>query len=299
MNRDIGSWRFGHAARWARLRSPGELAIVRERFLSPRGPGLLKKVGLACLFLILGMSGCLYSLAAEPGRDAQLKVAVGAPYPPFAEHDAEGNLIGFDVDMAEALCRELGKRCEVRSLGFESILPALASGEIDFAVAGMAASEERKRYVDFTDRYYRSRSIFIEKPGSVGMVTADSIKGLRVGTQTGTAQEEHLREEYGDLITIITSDSFDEILQMLKQGELDLVLVDGLPGYAYLKADLGNGLETVGEAVSSKSVPDWACIAVSKKRPGLRDALNKAIESLRRSGEYGRINRKYFDFTIY
>lgn len=253
-----------------------------------------KNILIICVFFLAALSPAMAAAASPP-----LKVAVGGPYPPFAEFDKEGNLFGFDVDIANALCKELQRPCIVRSWVFEEILPALVSGEIDFAVAGMANNEERKKYVDFTERYYRSRSIFIERPGNVREITPDSIHGLRVGTQAGTAQEQYLHEQYGNSITIVALETFDAVMAMLKQGKLDLILIDGLAGYAYLKSPEGQGLETVGEALSSKKLPDWACIAVSKKQPGLREALNNAIKNIKRNGEYGRINRKYFDFLIY
>lgn len=276
-----------------RLFSTGnELTLCRNIVT---GGAMCKKIILVVSLFFLGVVIPGSASAAQP----PLRVAVGGPYPPFAEFDKEGNLFGFDVDMANALCKELKRTCNIHSWVFEDIVPALATGELDFAVAGMANSEERKKFVDFTERYYRSRSVFIERPGSIKEVTPETIKGLRVGTQTGTAQEQFLREHYGGTITIITLESFEEIMAMLKRGELDLILIDGLPGYAYLKSQAGHGLETVGEAIHSKLLPDWACIAVSRKQPGLKDALNKAIQNLRRNGEYGRINRKYFDFTIY
>lgn len=228
-----------------------------------------------------------------------LRVAVDVPYPPFAEEDKDGNLYGFDVDIAHALCKELGRTCDVRKVPFDEIIPSIVEGKIDIAVAGMGASEERKKLVDFTERYFRSLSIFIERAGTLPGISPDTLKGLKVGAQVDTLQADYLRKSYGDSIILVTASSHDELFHMLKDKRVDLILVDGLPGYARLKSDLGDGLETVGEPVDSGSVMDWASIAVSKKQPELREAVNEAIQTLRRNGEYGRINRKYFDFNIY
>lgn len=252
---------------------------------------LFISVFLICTFCLINVS----SAATAP----VLRVAVDAPYPPFAEYDKSGALVGFDVDFAHALCKELGRTCEVKAVPFDAILPAIAAGEIDIAVAGMGASEERKQLVDFTDRYFRSLSIFIEKEGTLRALTPDTIKGKRVGAQQGTLQAGYLEKTYGDTVTLMTRESYDEIFLMLNNNELDLVFIDGLPGYTYLKSDMGVGLETIGEPVDSGGVMDWASIAVSKQQPALREAINAAIQQLRRSGEYGRINRKYFDFNIY
>ena len=237
-----------------------------------------------------------HSTALGKDEHPPLRVAVDAPYPPFAMVDKRGNLSGFDVDIANALCAELKRTCVIKSVPFDRILPAIVAGEYDIAIAGMGVTPERQQLVDFTDRYFRSLSIFIEKKGTVP--PAD-FKGMRIGAQSGTLQEEYLRKNFGDSITLVTKTSHEEALRMLKNGQLDLVLVDGLPGYAYLKSEDGDGLETVEAPVVSSDIQDSSCIAVSKKQPELRDAINKAIQSLRRSGEYGRINRKYFDFNIY
>lgn len=250
------------------------------------------------LFIFI-MALALYCSGAAAADKPVLRVAVDAPYPPFAMVDEEGRLTGFDVDIALALCKEMKRECEVKAIPFDSLLPEIVAGTIDIAVAGMGASEERSKLVDFTERYFRSLSVFIERAGTLKELTPESIKGLHVGTQEDTLQSSYLQKTYGDNITLVTVASYTEIFSMLKKGEVDLVLVDGLPGYNYLKSEDGAGLETIGEPIESGSVMDWASIAVSKTQPGLRDALNAAIQAIRRNGEYGKINRKYFDFNIY
>lgn len=251
-------------------------------------------IALYCLVL-----GTVCLPAAVFAAPPVLRVAVDAPYPPFAMRDAQGNLTGFDVDIAHALCKELNRTCDVRAVPFDDIIPKIVEGKIDVAVAGMGASEERKKLVDFTDRYFRSLSIFLEREGTVKDLAPETLKGLRVGAQEGTLQAAYLRTAFGDNIVLVTVPSHDEVYALLKKGEVDLILVDGLPGYTFLKSPEGMGIEAIGEAVESGGIMDWASIAVSKKQPELREAINKAIQTLRRNGEYGKINRKYFDFNVY
>jgi ABC-type amino acid transport substrate-binding protein len=228
-----------------------------------------------------------------------LRVAVGVPYPPFAEYDKSGALVGFDVDIARALCKQTGQDCAIVPMSFQEITPALASGDIDLAVAGMGVTEARKHYMDFTDRYYRSLSIYLEVPGTNKDMSPKAMKGKRIGAQNGTLQERYLRQTYGAAITVVVCEDIANLMKMLRKGSLDLALVDGLAGYAYLKSHLGAALETVGKPIDPNLIAGWACIAVSKKRTGLREKLNQAIQTLRRNGEYDRINRRYFDFTVY
>ncbi len=231
--------------------------------------------------------------------EAPLRVAVSGPYPPFAQTDDAGNVFGFDVDIAYAVCKEINRECVVENVQFDDIIPMLVDGRLDFAVAGMGATEERKKLIDFTERYYRSMSIFIERNGTVESITPQTLKGKRVGAQAGSVQAGYLEKTYGDAINLVTTAAYEELFIMLKKGEVDLVLSDGLPGYAYLTSEEGEGLETIGDPIEPGGHMGISYIAVPKNRPELRDSLSRAIGSLRRSGEYDKINRKYFDFIIY
>jgi ABC-type amino acid transport substrate-binding protein len=257
----------------------------------------MAKIAISICVLTLYIS--FASAAFSPNSDAPLKVAVGVPYPPFAEYDNSGALVGFDVDIARALCKQIDIDCAIVPMPFPEITPALAAGTVDVAVAGMGVTEERKQYMDFTDRYYRSLSIFLERPGTNPDMSPKGMKGKRVGVQRATLQERYLRQTYGKAVTVVVRDDIGAIMDMLRGGALDLALVDGLPGYAYLKSPQGAGLETVGKPIDPGLIPGWSCIAVGKKHKGLKERINEAIQSLRRNGEYDRINRRYFDFTVY
>lgn len=252
---------------------------------------------LACVLM------CVASLApahAAKANEQPLRIAVDVPYPPFAFVDAAGNLAGFDIEIAQALCAEMRRACEIVPYNFESIIPDIAAGKLDLGMAGMGATEERRKLVDFTERYFRSLSIFVEKPGTVVDIKPENLKGLRIATQTGTLQDTYLREQYAHHeVVLVPAAGFDEVMEMIKDGRADLALIDGLAGYDYLKSDKGADLETVGNPISASEVQDAACIAIAKNRPALRAALNEAIQAIRRNGEYGKINRKYFDFNVY
>lgn len=249
---------------------------------------------LFCLFCVL--SGANVQAQSE---QATLRIAVDAPYPPFAEYDEKGVLTGFDVEISQAICKELNKVCDIRAVPFDSIIPEIIAGNLDMGVAGMGATEERKQLVDFTERYFRCRSVFIEQPGTFSEITPATVTGKSIAVQSGTLQEAYLREHFGNVATIVTVNDFNESMALLQENTVDLVLADGLPTYAYLKTEEGQSLEIIGEAVDADGIMDNASIAVSKDNPELREAINKALEAMRRNGEYGRINRKYFDFNVY
>ncbi len=259
----------------------------------------MRKIFFFLAFLVQLLALPTFSQAGQ----APLRVAVDSPYPPFAFENENGELTGFDVDVARALCAQLKRECSIVDFDFDEIIPAIVEGKLDIAIAGMGATEERRKLVDFTDSYFRSHSIFVEKHGNIstpdGKMTIQTLKGKKVGAQAGTLQEQYLRDTYGDAITIIAAESSDAAFDDLKKGATDILLLDGLAGYSYLKSPEGNGLETIGDPINPTGDGVFSRIVVSKKLPELREALNKGIKTLRRNGEYGKINRKYFDFDIY
>jgi ABC-type amino acid transport substrate-binding protein len=244
------------------------------------------------LSLSLVLTFCMPSLAAEQ----ILRVGVDAPYPPFAYHDpATGKLTGFDVDIAEAVCRGIGRQCDIQVVPFDRIIPSIVEGGLDIGVAGMAKKPEREKLVLFSEKYFRSSSIFIEIPGT-NTVSKEGLKGKRIAVQNQTTQEDYLRETYGDVAEIVTYTSFEDLMTALRENKVNIAFIDGLPGYHYLKSEKGQGLDLVGEPVKLGS---GSCIVLHKSLVKERDAINQAILDLRSSGEYDKINRKYFEFNIY
>lgn len=233
------------------------------------------------------------SMAAET-----LRIAIDVPYPPFTFRNEQGVLTGFDIDITNALCTEIKRECVFVEMPFDKILAAIVAGDADISIAGIGDTPERRALVDFTGRYFRSNSVFIEKPGTVTGVTPAELKGKRIGVQASTMQEKHVRDVYQDSICV-AQEHVETIFEDLRQGRTDVLLIDGLPGYEYLKSPAGEGLETVGPPIREGVLVSDAAIAVAKRLPEVRQALDEAIQSIRRNGEYARINRKYFDFNVY
>ncbi len=240
----------------------------------------------------------LFTSGVANAAQETLRVGVEIPYPPFAYYDANGVLTGFDIEIATALCAELGRKCEFKHFEFDNLLPALAANDSDMVVAGLAPTEERKKLVDFTDKYFRSHSIFIERAGAATRTTPEMLAGKKIGVQQGTTQSKYLEKFYPQSI-VAQFENFDDTADALIAGELTLMLVDGLAGYELLKSKKGSGLELAGDPISSDLLIAASHIAVRKGNDKLRESLNEAIRQIREKGVYGKINRKYFDFNVY
>lgn len=242
------------------------------------------------LFLLFAILLCAAPVFGSP----PLRVAVDSPYPPFAYTDeSTGKLTGFDVDMAEALCRQLKRQCVIRAVPFDDIIPEIVAGNIDLGVAGMVRTPEREKSVIFTEKYFRTNTIFI---GLSEKHWDKTIRNRSIAVQTATNLEEYLMKEYAASNRIVPMKNTEEIYAAINAGKVDLGFVDGLPAFTYLRTEEGSGLEMVGEPVS---IDEGSCVALHPSLKDVRDALNDAIRALRASGEYQTINRKYFPVSVY
>jgi ABC-type amino acid transport substrate-binding protein len=247
--------------------------------------------------LLLWLAIFVFTSSAAWAQDKVYKFAVDTYYPPFSYTDEKtGELGGFDVDIAKAVCGKLGIKCEVVAVPFDEIIPQVQSGRLDVGCAGFAYTEERAKLIIYTTKYFRSSSLFLELPGTFDGITPETVNGKKVAVQAGTNQEDYLRRTYGDIIEIVPVKGFDDITKGVSDKTYDLGFIDGLPGYHYLKSDEGLNLDIVGDPVH---LDDGSCMVLQKGQEDLRDRINKAIEDLRLSGEYDAINIKYFEFNVY
>ena len=200
------------------------------------------------------------------------------------------------ADMAEALCRQINARCEFVIEPFDDLLQKMISGGLDVMIAGLAALPERRQYMEFTEPYYRSSTIYIGRPGLP--VTKEGLRGKRLGAQTGSMQLDILKKEWSDVATVVEA-PFADLFGMLARGEVDVVLADALACYDFLKSRAGKDFGMVGDPLQINDVLSLARIGVRKGDRELTASLNKALMTMRVNGEYNHITRKYFPFNIY
>ena len=231
-------------------------------------------------------------------EDRVYKVAVEDNYKPFAYTDQTGQLRGFDVDVAQAVCGRLRISCEILPLPFNEIIPGVQAGKVDIGAAGFAYTEERATKVIYTNRYYRSSSLFIGLSGhTISDLAPASLQGKKVAVQSATSQEAYLRRAYGDKIQVAPVADLDNVLKAVTDQMADLGFVDGLAIYEHMKSDEGASLDFIGDPVYIDDGSSFMILA--KGAEGLRDRINRAIDEIRANGEYDRINNKYFDFNVY
>ena len=242
------------------------------------------------------------AFAASMATAEMKKVRIGTEgaYPPFNSFDSDKNLVGFDIDIAKALCDKMKADCEFVAQDWDGIIPALLANKYDAIIASMSITEERMKKVDFTDKYYDTPARFIAPKGSgVTDISPGALKGKILAAQSSTTHATYLEDMYKDS-EIKLYKTQDEANLDLVAGRADLVLADSIVLLEWMKTKEGACCEFVGEDVKSeKHFGKGAGIAVRKDDGELKAALNKALADIIADGTYKKINEKYFPFSIY
>src|SRR5690625_4192523 len=198
-----------------------------------------------------------------------------------------GELIGFDIDLINALAEEAGIEIEFGVLEFDGIVAGVSSGRFDIAIAGMTITEEREKSIDFTQPYYEAGLILAVLDGNEDIKSIDDVEGKVVATRTGSTSEKYLKEE-----TDANVEAFPQIIegyQNVLAGRADAVLYD-LPNVLfYSEKEADNKLVTVGEKLTGE---DYG-IAFPKDSE-LRDQFNDALQTLKENGTYDDIYEEWF-----
>ncbi len=236
-------------------------------------------------------------IASGGGAFAQnINICVEGAYPPFSSTEASGEVVGFDIDIANALVNEMGMSATMVKTDWDGIIPALLEGKCDAIIASMSITDERKQVIDFSDKYYNSPAQFI---GAGGM-GEDMLEGKVVGVQRGTIHQDFMEGEFPN-VELRLYGSQDEVYLDLAAGRIDAAMGDAIAmDDGFLKTDAGAGFAFFGPAYSiPKYHGEGAGVGVRQGEEELRDAFSAAILAIRASGEYAAINDKYFDIDIY
>lgn len=227
-----------------------------------------------------------------------LTIATEGAYPPFNYVDSQNQLHGFDVDIANALCKEMAVQCTLVAQDWDGMIPALLAKRYDAIVASMVATEERKKKVAFTNRYYTTQlAIAVEKGSTLESVAPESFKGLVVGAQVASTQATYAEDVLGKAgASVKLYPTQDDANMDLANGRLDAVINDKFPMLEWLGKNGEACCKWLGEAAGTE---DPVAIAVRQDDNALRKKLNAALASIIENGTYGEIEKRYFSKSIY
>ena len=229
----------------------------------------------------------------DDGVPDPLRIGSEGAYPPFNVIDPSGQLKGFDIDIALALCERLKVECKLVAQDWDGIIPALLAGKYDAIVASMSITAERKKVVGFTDKYYSNKVRFVAAKD--GGFDPGKLAGKAIGAQRATIAASWLEKNAGGAKVKLYDTQTNAYLDLAAR-RLDAIFADGLVLHEWLKTKAGAGFQLVGKAYE---LDDGIGIAVRKEDDALRQRLNAALAAILADGTYKKINARYFPFSIY
>ncbi|GAD80166.1 ABC transporter substrate-binding protein [Vibrio ezurae] len=241
------------------------------------------------------------SLCSANVMAKQVRLASDFTYAPFNYKNADGKPVGFDIEIAEALCTEAKLDCTWVSQSWDSLIPSLLARKSDVIMASMRITAERKKHVLFTNKYYQTPARFVAKTDSNISIDEQGLKGKTIGVQQGTIHDRYVTEKFGKIATIKRYSGQDEVYLDMQNGRLDVTFgnADQLL-LAFLDKEAGKGFEFKGKAVTDKAyIGEGTALALRKQDKALAEKFNKAIAAIRANGTYDKIASKYFNFDIY
>ena len=243
--------------------------------------------GLKILAALAALSLCGTVASAQT-----LTIATEGAYPPFNTTTADGELTGFDVDIAKALCEEMGRECEIVAQDWDGIIPGLVQEKYDAIVASMSITEERLQTIDFTDPYYSNYLALVAKDG--GSMSMGDVEGKTVGAQRSTVASQWAEDEFGRRGDVKLYDTQTAAYGDLTAGRIDVLVSDYLPVAEWLADNPDYAL--IGEKID---IHDKIGIGIRKGEDELKQALNAALQAIRDNGRYKEINDQYFPVDIF
>lgn len=248
-----------------------------------------------------------------------LRIATEGAYPPYNSVDSSGHLVGFEIDLANELCRRMQVECKIVAQNWDGIIPGLEAGKYDAVMAGMSITEERRRAVDFSDPYSNTAGYFLVPKNSLLLqidfgvdrvdVTEideaeqtainrlrDALKGKQVGVQVATTYVNFLDRYLGDVATIRRYDMQDQMALDLAAGRIDTALADQLAWQPFLDSDAGQNASLVAPGFTGGLFGPGTGIAVRRNAAVLTDAFNRALTSMKEDGSLAQLASQWFGF---
>ncbi len=213
-----------------------------------------------------------------------LIMATNAEFAPYEYHDGN-DIVGIDVEIAKAICEDMGATLSITDIAFDSIIPEVQSGKADFAAAGMTVTEDRKTQVDFSDSYATGvQSVIVPEDSEIASL--DDLNGKQIGVQQGTTGDLYSTDDFGEDSIQRFSKGADAV-QALSTGKIDAVIIDNKPAQVFVSENEGLKI------LETPYAEEHYAIAVKKDNTELLDAINASIASLKESGKLDEIVAKY------
>lgn len=239
--------------------------------------------------------------AEQPAKRVVIRFLTDSDFPPFNFYDEEGLLVGFNVDLARAICLELATSCDIKARPWEELFIGLNKGEADAVIAAHKVTAAAAANADFTDRYFQTPGRFAgPKASQDDDISPAGLDGKRIAVARGSAHEAYLKTFFRDS-PLALFENADQAREALAAGKADYVFDDGISLAFWLNGTLSRQCCEMkgGPYLEPKFFGDGIAIAVPKGDPEVRRLLNDALKRVRTSGRFEELVQRYFPVRIY
>ena len=235
---------------------------------------------------IMGLTGC----GEDPKANSDsLKVGMTADFAPFEFHsDNQKDYKGFDVDLINAVAKEMGKTVEIQDLAFDGLIPAIQSKNIDVAISAMTITEERQKHIGFSDPYYKSGLAILVREDDSTINTLDDLKGKTIAARVDTTGLDEAKTV--ENATVKPFKTPQDCFKELQAGNVDAVINDRPVNDYAIKEGGITGLKDLPQMLTEEEYG----IAMAKDNSELKNQVNDALKKLHENGEYDKIFAKWF-----
>ena len=226
-----------------------------------------------------------------------VRFGVDVPYEPMEYRTPEGELTGFDIELGNALCAEIGIECEWVVQGWDGIIPGLMARKYDAIMSSMTINEERREQVLFSDPYFTPPSAwFVPADSNIDMPAKETLEGKNIGVQRGTLQDNYVSDMYGEIADVNRYATADDMVLDMEAGRLDAVFLDFPVGKSTLLDSEEGNYKVVGSMITEPKsyFGDGFGIAFRKRDEALASKFNEALATLKENGTYDEIFNEYF-----
>ncbi|MBP1970531.1 glutamine transport system substrate-binding protein [Virgibacillus natechei] len=206
---------------------------------------------------------------------------------PF-EFMEDGELVGFDIDLINAVADEAGFEIDMETTNFDGIIPGLQTGQFDIAIAGIGITEERKEVIDYSDPYFESGLAIGVPADNEDIEGIEDLEGKEIATRLGSTSATYIEENI-DGAEGNEFEQLDQAYLSVENGSTDAVLYDD-PNVRYYIQTAGDDLKVVGDLYQAE---DYG-IAITPGNEELVEAINESLATLRENGTYEEIYEEWF-----
>lgn len=256
----------------------------------------MKKLLILSIVLLMGLlSACGQSAnsgsSSASSNQKKLVMGTSADYPPYEYIDTANGQepMGFDIDIAKHIAKKLGYTLDIQNMTFKGLIPALNTKRVDFVMAGMTPTADRKKSVDFSTVYYTAQQVVLTKK-SLKIQSIKDLKGKTVGVQLGSIQQNIANQlNKTTPINIKTMDKATDLIEELKSGRIDGVIIEDAVAANILKnnSDLNAFVIQQGDKMSGSAV-------AFPKNSKLIASFNKELADMKKDGTMKKLKKKWF-----